>query len=111
MLRTFAFLLLAGASCAWPQSTIPDTAAGRTLRAWLDAFNSGDRTRIEAYSRKYQPDMSVGNTMAFRDQTGGFDLLSIDKSEPTHIEFRVKEKASATTAMGRLDVKEGDPAP
>src|SRR5207244_12395949 len=46
----------------------------------------------------------------FRTQTGGFDLLSIDKSERTHIEFRVKEKAGPTTAIGRLDVKDADPA-
>ena len=36
-------LLLPVAARSWPQSTaIPDTPAGHTLRAWLDALDSGD---------------------------------------------------------------------
>jgi len=99
------------AVCAWPQApAIPDTPAGHTLQAWLDAFNSGDRARIEACIAKYKPPMPLEQTMNFRIQTGGFDLLGTDKSDPRHIEFRVKERNSPTTAFGRLDVKDGDPA-
>ena len=92
------------------QPAFPDTPAGRTLKAWFEAFNSGDRARMEAYIQKFDPSRPIDNQMNFRNQTGGFDLLGIDKNERTHIEFRVKEKASPTTAMGRLDVKDGDPA-
>jgi hypothetical protein len=52
----------------------------------------------------------VDETVGFRDQTGGFDLLGIDRSERLHIEFRVKEKASPTTAVGKIDVTDADPA-
>jgi retinol-binding protein 3 len=104
-------LLLLVASCAWPQTpAIPDTPAGHTLQAWLDAFNSGDRARIQEYVSKYEPTSSVDDTLAFREQTGGFDLLGVDKSEKLHIEFRVKEKSSPTTAVGKIDVKDGNPA-
>jgi len=48
--------------------------------------------------------------MSFRKITGGFDVLSIVSSEPLHLEFLVKERNSATEAMGQLDVKEGEPA-
>jgi hypothetical protein len=34
---------------AQAQTSIPDTPAGKVLRAWLDAFNSGDRAKMEAY--------------------------------------------------------------
>jgi hypothetical protein len=106
-LATVLFL----AVCAWSQSpAIPDTPAGHTLQAWLDAYNSGDRGRIQAYLEKYEPTKSLDQTLTFREQTGGFQLLSIDKSERLHIEFVVKEKASATTAVGKLDVKDTDPA-
>jgi retinol-binding protein 3 len=99
------------AARAWPQSpVIPDTPAGHTLRAWLDAFNSGDRARIQAYLAKYEPTKSVGATMAFRDRTGGFDLLGVDKSSRLRIEFRVKGRASPTTGVGKLEVKDRDPA-
>ena len=95
---------------AFAQPAFPDTPAGRTLKAWFEAFNSGDRASMEAYIKKFDPARPLDNQMNFRNQTGGFDLLSIDKSERTHVEFRVKEKAGSTTAIGKLDVKDSEPA-
>jgi hypothetical protein len=103
-------LFLISLACAWSQaSSIPDTPAGHAFRAWFDAFNSGERARIQSYVAKHEPNKSVDQTLAFRDQTGAFDLLGIDKSERLHIEFRVKEKASATVAVGKMDVSDADP--
>ena len=111
MLLRFAPLLLVSVAYALAQTAaIPDTPAGHTLQVWLDAINSGDRARIQAYLAKYEPTGAVDQTIAFRDQTGGFELLGIDKSERLHIEFRVKEKASPTTAIGKIDVSDADPA-
>jgi hypothetical protein len=95
---------------ATAQTAIPDTAAGRTLKAWLAAFNSGDRSVMDAYYKKYDPSKSVDDEKRFRDMTGGFDLLKILKSEPLHVEFLVKEKHGDTQAIGKIDVKEGEPA-
>jgi len=89
---------------------IPETPAGHTLKAWLDAFNSGDRASMDAYLHKYDPGKPVDREMEFRGMTGGFELLQILKSEPLHLEFLVKERRSETKAIGNLDVKEGDPA-
>src|SRR6516225_79952 len=47
--------------------------------------------------------------ISFSNQTGGFELLSIESSEPLHIRFRVKEKRGSTTALGNLLVKDGQP--
>ena len=93
-----------------PQPAIPETPAGHTFKAWLTAFNSGDRARFDAYLHKYDPAKSLDNEMQFRGMTGGFDLLQIVKSEPLHLEFLVKERRGETQAIGKLDVKEGDPA-
>jgi hypothetical protein len=110
MLSRSLFVLFLAAVSAWPQSpAIPDTPAGHTLQAWLDAFNSGDRARIQAYLTKYEPSKSVDQTVGFREQTGGFDLLSVDKSDRLHIEFQVKEKAGPTTALGKIEVKDAEP--
>ncbi len=106
--RTF-LLLLACVGCGLAQTTIPETPAGNTLRAWLDAFNSGDRAKIETYVRTVDPSQSVDGMISFRNQTGGFELLSIESSEPRHIRFRVKEKGGSTTALGNLLVKDGQP--
>src|SRR5262249_27656351 len=67
-------------------ATPPDTPAGRVLRAWLDAFNTGDSTRMEEFYRRYQPDVTAANTLPFRRQTQGFDLLTIERSDPRHVE-------------------------
>jgi hypothetical protein len=74
----------------------PDTPAGKTLRAWLDAFNSSDEARGRAFAEKYKHPLD----QRFQKQTGGFHLLSIEKSGQLEITLVVKEKASATTAVG-----------
>lgn len=109
MLRTGFVLALLGAACGLAQTTIPDTAAGRTLRAWLDAFNSGDRAKIETYVKTVDPSQSVDGMISFRNQTGGFELVGIESSEPLHIRFRVREKGGSTAALGNLAVKDGQP--
>ena len=113
--------LLLGLVAAWAQQTapdahaeaqppIPDTPAGHTLKAWLDAFNSGDRALMDAYYHKYDPSRSLDDEMRFRDMTGGFLLLKVLKSERLHLEFLVKERNSDTQALGKFDVKDADPA-
>ena len=76
------------------QVTVPTTPAGTVLSAWLDAFNSGDRARLTDYLAKYEPDhkAAVDSLMNFRDQTGGFTLIRIEKSGPLHLEALVKER-------------------
>jgi hypothetical protein len=90
-------------------TTIPKTPAGDAFRAWLDAFNSGDSTLLGAYQRRFEPDLTVSDELGFREQTGGFDLLSIEQSEPRHLEFTVREHNSPTTAYGVLEVSTADP--
>jgi retinol-binding protein 3 len=102
-------LLFMGVGCGPAQVAIPDVPAGHTLQAWLAAFNSGDRARVEAYVKTVDPSQSVDGMIAFRNQTGGFELLSIESSQPLQIRFRVKEKRGATTALGNLVVKDGQP--
>jgi hypothetical protein len=89
--------------------TIPNTRAAEVLRAWLDAFNSGDSTRLDAYYRQYQPDVSAQSQFRFRAQTGGFELLTIERSEPRHVEFTVKERSGPTTAYGIIEVPSAEP--
>ena len=118
--RSCMTLVLALAAALVPQATprpqapaqpaIPETPAGRTFQAWLEAFNSGDRALLDTYIHKFDPSKSLDNEMQFRGMTGGFNLLQIVKSEPLHLEFLVKERRSDTTGIGKLEVKEGDPA-
>jgi peptidase S41-like protein len=110
MLYRTCIALILTLAAAQAQPTIPDTPAGHTFKAWLKAFNSGDRAALDAYYRKYEPAKSADNMMQFRGQTGGFDLLAIEKSEPLELQFLVKERQSDTKALGKMEVKAGDPA-
>lgn len=85
--------------------TIPDTPAGTTLRDWLDVFNSGDEARMQAYGTQHDAPANP----SFRKQTGGFELLAIQKSDRLLIEFLVKEKASSTQAVGWIGVTDANP--
>lgn len=109
MLCRWFVVLLVSVGSGLAQVTVPDTPAGHTLQAWLDAFNSGDRARIETYVKTIDTSQSVDGMISFRSRTGGFELLSIESSEPLHIRFRVKEKGGTTTALGNFLVKDGQP--
>lgn len=89
------------------EPAIPDTPAGKMLRTWLDVFNSGDESRMRAYGEQHKDPHAVD--VGFRKQTGGFQLLGIEKSERLALTFLVKENASPTTAVGWLEVKDTDP--
>lgn len=110
MLYLSCFALLLGLLPGRAQPTIPDTPVGRTFKAWFEAFNSGDRALMDAYYRKYEPGTSADNMMPFRDTTGGFELLGIEKSERLRLDFLVKERRSETRAIGKLEVKDAEPA-
>jgi hypothetical protein len=101
--------LLCGLHAAAAEVTIPDTPAGRTLSVWLEAFNSGDRARLDEYYKKYEPEKHADDVMDFRGRVGGFELLSIEKSSPLRIVFLLKERNSDSRALGKLQVTGTDP--
>jgi retinol-binding protein 3 len=110
VLPLLALPLFLGLSTTCAQQAIPETPVGHTLKAWLDAFNSGDRATVEKYLHTYDPSRSLDQEMQFRGMTGGFVLLQIIKSDPKSVEFMVKEHNSETLAVGKMEVKPGDPA-
>jgi hypothetical protein len=57
-----SLILILGLTAAWPQTTVPDGPAGQTLKAWLEAFNSGDRAQVETYCHKYDPKQSADDS-------------------------------------------------
>jgi retinol-binding protein 3 len=87
----------------------PDTPAGHALADWLDAFNSADVARMNAYSDKYQTGKPLSQQLPFRIRTGGFDLTAIRQSEPLRVEFVVKERASEMRDVGKLTLKVSQP--
>jgi hypothetical protein len=80
--------------------TIPDTPAGHTLSAFLDAFNSADRNKLDAYVKTYEPSDTVDDLSGFSSQVGKFTLLAILDSKPGFITFRVKQSADNRERFG-----------
>jgi hypothetical protein len=83
---------------------VPDTPAGRTLSAFLDAFNSRNHDRIAAYVKEYDPENSADQLTAFSSQTGGFTLLSIVQSKPDKLSFMVRGRGDNVDAYGVLQL-------
>jgi hypothetical protein len=89
---------------------IPDSRVGHVLKAWSEAFNSGDSAVVRAYAAKYHPQMNVAGQVRLRGTNGGFDVVKILVNQPTHIEVVLKEKAGALGyARGTMEVGEADP--
>jgi hypothetical protein len=85
-------------------AAVPDTPAGRLFKEWLDAFDSGDSTRLDAFYKKYQPSRSAAGDVEFRRSTGGLDMVSVEKSEPLHLECIVKSRADGVRGFGVFDL-------
>lgn len=100
--------LAAQAPAGTAKASFPDTPIGRAMSEWLDAFNSSDSTRLGAYYRKYGMQRSLEAQMRFRAQTGGFELVSIETSEPRLLEFVVRERATGNHAVAMSQLALGD---
>lgn len=111
--RVFCLAVAIGSASLGAQThaapAIPNTPVATVLRAWLDAFNSADTARLDAYYRKYQPELSAQSQLTFRREVGGFDLLTIERSEPRRIEFTVKERSGERTAYGVIELSSAEP--
>ncbi len=101
------WLLFLSAVLTTGAATLPDTAAAKVLHAWLDAFNSGNTAKLEAYTKTFDPENAMTRYVdaGFSRHTGGFELLSATTPELGLIRFHVKEKNSPTEGMGSMRVK------
>ena len=99
-------LLLVCAGTAYAQTAIPATPAGHVFAAWLEAFNSGDRARIDLFLKTYAPRLAQAELTSaqFRGRSGGVNLLAITRSEKYVLGFRILEKAQPTLLYGRIEV-------
>jgi D-alanyl-D-alanine carboxypeptidase len=81
-----------GVAAARPQPSL------RLFRAWLAAFNSGDRVRYEAFLQRNFPSRADPRwllaEMAFREFTGGFELRKLGRVTATRASGWMQERDS-----------------
>lgn len=89
---------------------IPDTPAGRQFSGWLQAFNEGNRGKLETFlNTHFAKPRPVDNALEFREETGGFDLLSINEAGPFKVTGMVKERDSDTRGRFEMAVEAEPP--
>ncbi len=68
----------------------------RLFRAWLAAFNSGDRTRYAKFLKRNFPTWAplIDRDLGLREFTGGFDLRKVGRVSATRVSGWVEERDS-----------------
>jgi hypothetical protein len=88
---------------------LPDTAAGRVFAAWIGAFNSGDRARLDAFTSTFVHGKNADAYLGWRAETGAYELLEIFAGDQRNVFFRVKAKSSGVEEVGRLKINAAEP--
>src|SRR5438046_9958845 len=104
----FCTALTVASAPLFGQTAIPNTPAGKVLRAWVDAYNSGDSARVAMFFRTYSVEDALRGAFAFRKMTGRLDLLSVQVSEPRHVEFITRFRLGPMVGYGPLHVPAAD---
>ncbi len=105
----FVCAVLMGEARAAPP--VPTTAAGQKFAAWLEVFNHGDPTALDAFLKAQYPanTLPLAGWMDFRRQTGGFEVARISESDDTQLTGLVKERDSDTYGRFTVLVMPGEP--
>ncbi|MBV8847242.1 MAG: beta-lactamase family protein, partial [Bryobacterales bacterium] len=83
-----------------PKLTAAETEAARKgapfrqFSAWLEVFNSGDRSRISDFLKANFPSANLDGQMNFRERTGGFEVRALEQADATSLTGLVQERGS-----------------
>ena len=94
-----------------PVAQAANGSAERQFRAWLSAFNAGDRAKYEAFLREQFPSRTarLDGDMDFLLRTGGFDLRKVENATATTVTCLVLERAWEQVARVIVEVEAAPP--
>lgn len=107
----FATSAIAQTPAGSPRASLPETPVGRIATEWLTVFNAADSIKLGEYYSKYRLDRNLSAQLNRARQSGGFDVVSIEKSQPRYIEMVLKERATGTLAYGVLELTDESAGP
>lgn len=105
--------LCLGLPLAGVAAELPSTPAGKVLAEYLDALNSGNKDKLEAFIKAHRPDRpdALERMLDLRWNTGGFDLYSIESSQARNIQAVLHEReGNGTYDRMSVTVSDGNPA-
>jgi D-alanyl-D-alanine carboxypeptidase len=115
--RSISLFLVAtfflGFSLAGATAELPLTPAGKVLAGYLEALNSGNKEKLEAFVKAHRPDRpnAVDIMLDLRWNIGGLDLYSTESSQPLNIQAVVHEReGKGNYNRMSVTVSDGDPA-
>src|SRR6476660_3573427 len=81
-------LPLAGAA-----AELPSTPAGKVLAGYLEALNSGNKDKLDAFIKAHRPDRpdALDRMLDLRWNIGGLDPYSIESSQALNIQAVLRE--------------------
>src|SRR5262245_2394685 len=116
-MRDIVSVLLVSLSVSLPVAAalpeLPPTPAGKVLAGYLDAMNSGNKDKLEAFVKTHRPDRpdALDRMVDLRWNLGGLDVYSIESSQPLSLQAVVRER-EGNDRYHRMSVtvSGGDPA-
>jgi hypothetical protein len=102
IVRLLGALLALSPALSLADVTVPDTTAGHALSAWLDAFNSGDRARMESFNQTWSRGAKTDGDMQWIEEVGGYDLLDVYTNDQSYILFRLKVRSTGGEEIGKI---------
>jgi D-alanyl-D-alanine carboxypeptidase len=108
-----ALTLLCLCFCAVTSWAAPasETPALRIFKQWLEAFNTGDSSRISAFWDKYGTSDSgdrVDGDLHLRAMTGGMTIFRVEEDTETHVAVLMKENRGSFSES-TMDLQSTDP--
>lgn len=101
---------LCGVAAAGPLPA-PERRAEAMFGHWLAAFNASDRAALERLQKDFVEPEAIDDTLAFRDFTGGFDLLELRDAAPAPLVARVRQRGGMMAPMRlTMTLHDGEPA-
>jgi D-alanyl-D-alanine carboxypeptidase len=87
-------VILSSTTAFGDPAIIPDTPIGKIYAAWMSAYNAANEQKLLDFKTAYQREWEVRDILDWREQTGGFKVLRIEKSEPLALSAIVQERDS-----------------
>src|SRR6266568_4227899 len=116
-MRVIFSLLVAAFSLGLPLAgaalELPSTPAGKVLAGYLDALNSGNKDKLEAFIKAHRPDRpnALDIMLDLRWNTGGLDLYSVQSSQALNIQAVLHEReGNGNYNRMSVTVSDGDAA-